>query len=97
MSNNSFFYKLFGRSDAEGEGPEEDYHSLNYEEKDMIKGIKTLSETSVKEVMVPRIDVEFVSIGSSFDELIETLGEGGYSRFPVYKETIDNVVGILYV
>lgn len=63
----------------------------------MIRGIKTLSETSVKEVMVPRIDVEFVPIGASFGELIETLGECGFSRFPVYKDTIDNVVGILYV
>lgn len=97
MSNSSFFQKLFGKSGLEGVGQDEDYHSLNYEEKDMIRGIKTLSETSVKEVMVPRIDVEFVPIGASFGELIETLSEGGFSRFPVYKETIDNVVGILYV
>lgn len=63
----------------------------------MIRGIVALSETTVKEVMVPRIDVQFVSIDSSFDELISTLSECGFSRFPVYKETIDNVVGILYV
>lgn len=97
MSNGSFFQKLFGRSASEGDDQNGDYHSLNFEEKDMIRGIKTLSETSVKEVMVPRIDVEFVPIGASFGELIETLGECGFSRFPVYKDTIDNVVGILYV
>ncbi|MFP4268568.1 MAG: hemolysin family protein, partial [Spirochaetaceae bacterium] len=76
---------------------QEGYQSLNFEEKDMIRGIVALSETTVKEVMVPRIDVQFVSIDSSFDELISTLSECGFSRFPVYKETIDNVVGILYV
>jgi len=63
----------------------------------MIRGVVTLSDTTVKEVIVPRIDVEFVAIESTFNELIDTLGEGGYSRFPVYKDTIDNVVGILYV
>ncbi len=90
----SLLQRLFGRNQRE---QKEGYESLNFEEKDMIRGIVALSETTVKEVMVPRIDVQFVSIDSSFDELISTLTECGYSRFPVYKETIDNVVGILYV
>ncbi|MCF7913905.1 MAG: hemolysin family protein [Spirochaetaceae bacterium] len=81
------------QSDTQGD----DYDSLNFEEQDMIRGVVTLSDTTVKEVIVPRIDVEFVAIESTFNELIDTLGEGGYSRFPVYKDTIDNVVGILYV
>lgn len=97
MSTNSFFQKLFGKQNGEESPQEEDEFSLNYEEKDMIRGIKTLSETNVKEVMVPRIDVKFASIEASFDELIDTLSECGFSRFPVYKDTIDNVVGILYV
>jgi len=96
LSTNSFFKNLFHRENEGGRQDPEEYHSLNFEEKDMIRGIKTLSETTVKEVMVPRIDVEFISIESGFDELLETLGECGFSRFPVYKETIDNVVGILY-
>ncbi|MFO7848454.1 MAG: hemolysin family protein [Spirochaetia bacterium] len=94
MKKVSLLQRLFGRGRGE---QQEGYQSLNFEEKDMIRGIVALSETSVKEVMVPRIDVQFVSIDSSFDELIATLSECGYSRFPVYKETIDNVVGILYV
>lgn len=97
MSTHSFIKKLFGRPAHQGDAQDEGYNSLNFEEKDMIRGVVTLSETTVKEVMVPRIDVEFVSIESTFNELIDTLGEGGYSRFPVYKETIDNVVGVLYV
>jgi len=96
LSTTSFFHRIFGKGNEEGSGQTEDDVGLNYEEKDMIRGIKTLSETNVKEVMVPRIDVEFVAIESQFDELIETLSECGFSRFPVYKDTIDNVVGILY-
>ncbi len=97
MSTHSFFKRLFGKPEQQIDTHDENYNSLNFEEQDMIRGVVALSETTVKEVMVPRIDVEFVAIESSFNELIDTLGEGGYSRFPVFKETIDNVVGILYV
>jgi len=70
---------------------------LNEEKRDMIRGIVDLSETSVKEVMIPRIDVDFVSIGTPVDELLQKVAESGHSRFPVYEDSIDNVVGILYV
>ncbi len=70
---------------------------LNDEKRDMIRGIVDLSETSVKEVMVPRIDVDFISIETRGDALIGKVTESGHSRFPVYKDSIDNVVGILYV
>lgn len=80
-----------------GENNEEDFSSLNSVEKDMIRGIVELSETTVKEVMVPRIDVVFLSTNTPQKEMLETLIECGHSRVPVYNETIDNVVGILYV
>ncbi len=67
------------------------------ERNDMIEGIDELSETAVKEVMVPRIDVQFVEDTATLEELRTIIGEEGYSRYPVYSETIDNVVGILYV
>ncbi|MCK5154789.1 MAG: HlyC/CorC family transporter [Spirochaetales bacterium] len=63
----------------------------------MIEGIEELSETTVKEVMIPRIDVEFISIGDDNSSLLLSISELGFSRYPVYKETIDNVIGILYV
>ncbi|THB68440.1 MAG: HlyC/CorC family transporter [Spirochaetaceae bacterium] len=66
------------------------------EEQDMIRGIVDLSSTTVKEVMVPRIDVAFVSLDMETDSLFEKISESGYSRYPVYRETIDNVVGMLY-
>ncbi len=67
------------------------------EKKDMIKGIEDLSNTSVKEVMIPRIDVDFISIDTPQTELLEKIAQSGHSRFPVYSESIDNVVGVLYV
>ena len=63
----------------------------------MMEGIEELAETTVKEVMVPRIDVQFVQDTISFDELKVVIADQGFSRYPVYTDTIDNVIGILYV
>lgn len=70
---------------------------LNGDEKEMIRGIVELSDTSAKEIMVPRIDVVFIPEDMEQDELISLILETGHSRFPIYKETIDDVTGILYV
>jgi CBS domain containing-hemolysin-like protein len=88
---------------------EEDYRSsalaedaaqqklLTEEKKDMIRGVEDLSQTTVKEVMIPRIDVDFISVGTDAEELLQKITESGHSRFPVYASSIDNVVGVLYV
>jgi CBS domain containing-hemolysin-like protein len=70
---------------------------LNEEKKDMIEGVEALSKTSVKEVMVPRIDVDFISSDTPQNELITKIVSSGHSRFPVYTDSIDNVTGVLYV
>lgn len=70
---------------------------LNEEKRDMIQGIEEMSETTVKEVMVPRIDVDFIPVDIPEDELFEKILSSGHSRFPVYEESIDNVIGVLYV
>ena len=70
---------------------------LNEEERDMIRGVVDLSETSVREIMIPRIDVDFLPLDIEGDSLLQKIAESGHTRFPVYKETIDDVVGILYV
>ncbi|MCQ2573413.1 MAG: hemolysin family protein [Treponema sp.] len=70
---------------------------LNEEKQDMIQGVEDLSTTAVKEVMVPRIDVEFVSVDTPQDELLQKIVASGHSRFPVYSDSIDNVIGVLYV
>jgi CBS domain containing-hemolysin-like protein len=71
--------------------------SLESDQKEMIRGVVELSETTVKEVMVARIDTVFLSVDADAAEILERISESGHSRFPVYRETIDNVIGILYV
>jgi CBS domain containing-hemolysin-like protein len=73
------------------------FDSLEADQQEMIQGVVELSGTTVKEVMVPRIDTVFLSQDASREELFERITESGHSRFPVYNETIDNVIGILYV
>ena len=92
MKKKGFLGKLFKNEDDDSDS----FQHLNSIEKDMIKGVVELSDTTVKEVMVPRIDVVFVSLDTSVANAVQTLIECGHSRVPVYNETIDNVSGILY-
>ena len=71
--------------------------SLENDQREMIRGVVELRETTAKEIMVPRIDSVFISIEAAREELFNTIRESGHSRFPVYRETIDKVVGILHV
>ncbi len=96
MKKQGFLGKLLNKNKNQ-ENEEESIQQLNGEAKDMIRGIVELSETTVKEVMVPRIDVVFVSLDMPMKDLLERVAECGHSRVPVFKETIDNVVGVLYV
>ena len=70
---------------------------VNEQRQGMLQGVVDLAETVVKEVMIPRIDVDFLSIDTEYSELLDKVVESGHSRFPVYDASIDNVVGILYV
>jgi putative hemolysin len=67
------------------------------EEKDILKGIVNFGTLSVKQVMQSRMDITAVEISSDFHELLDKINKSGYSRIPVFRETIDNVEGILYI
>jgi CBS domain containing-hemolysin-like protein len=73
------------------------YEALESDQREMIRGVVELSGTTVKEVMVPRIDTTFLSAAASREELLADIAESEHSRFPVYQDTIDNVIGVLYV
>ena len=64
--------------------------------REMIDGVAQLSSTTVREIMVPRPDVVFVSVDTKPDELLDTITESGHSRLPVYHKTVDEVIGVLY-
>jgi putative hemolysin len=69
---------------------------LEAEEEQMIHAVIELGEQRVHEVMVPRIDMVTLPASATFEEAIDTIVEEGHSRIPVYEESIDEIVGILY-
>ncbi|MGL4687707.1 MAG: hemolysin family protein [Fusobacteriaceae bacterium] len=66
-------------------------------EKEMIHSIFEFGETTAKEVMTPRTSVYSVEATKTIDDIWDELLETGFSRIPVYEDTIDNIAGILYV
>jgi len=69
---------------------------IEEEEREMIYSIFELGDTLAREVMVPRIDMVALEVNTSIEEALRVIVEVGHSRIPVYAETIDNIVGILY-
>ncbi|MBM3252915.1 MAG: HlyC/CorC family transporter [Candidatus Omnitrophica bacterium] len=66
------------------------------EERKMLHRIFEFGDTIASEVMVPRKDIVAVSVDATADELLNLFVEEGHSRVPVYKENIDNIIGIVY-
>jgi magnesium and cobalt transporter len=77
--------QTFIRSEAE----------LDAEEKRMLFGVLEVSETQVRDVMVPRSQMVVIDIGQEFDDILTLIIESGHSRFPVIGEDRDEVLGIL--
>jgi putative hemolysin len=66
-------------------------------EEDLIHSVFKFTDTVVKEVMVPRTDIVAVEAGNGPDEILRIMNEKGFSRLPVYSETIDNIIGVVYL
>ncbi len=66
-------------------------------EEDLIHSVFRFTDTVVKEVMVPRTDIVAVEAETGLDEILQVMNEKGFSRLPVYSETIDNIIGIVYL
>ncbi len=69
---------------------------LEAEEREMIQGIFDLGDTVVREVMVPRIDVQALPATATLGEAWDAVIQWGHSRLPVYRVTIDDVIGVIY-
>ena len=69
---------------------------INEEENEMIRAIFALGNTVVREIMVPRTDMAFVSAEAGVREALNTIIACGHSRIPVCDGTIDNIIGLLY-
>ena len=71
-------------------------HEATSEEKSILKGIRKFGDTTVKQVMRSRLDVSGIDINFSFADTIKKVEELHYSRLPVYKNNLDEVVGMLH-
>ncbi len=65
------------------------------EERDMIHNVFDFGDAEAKEVMVPRIDMTFVHVDATYDELLDVFREDKFTRLPVYEESTDDVIGII--
>lgn len=67
------------------------------EEQILLQGIVSFGNTDTKQVMRPRMDLFALDVSTPFSTIISEIIENGYSRIPIYKESIDTIIGVLYV
>lgn len=70
---------------------------IETEEKKMINNVFDFGDSVARDVMVPRIDMIFVDVNATYEELMTIFREEKYTRFPVFEETTDNVIGLLNI
>ena len=70
---------------------------IEEEEKKMIHSIFEFTDTTVKEIMIPRTTVFAVEASKTLEEIWDVITGNGYSRIPVYEEGIDNIIGVFYI
>jgi magnesium and cobalt exporter, CNNM family len=71
--------------------------SIEAEEKEMLYSVLEFGDTTAREIMTPRIDVAMMEDTSTVDSALKLFNETGFSRIPVYHDTIDNIIGVLNV
>lgn len=69
---------------------------VNEEESEMIRSIFALGSTVVREIMVPRTDMACIAVDADIRQVLSTIIACGHSRIPVYENTVDNIIGLLY-
>ncbi|MDY4692618.1 MAG: hemolysin family protein [Blautia sp.] len=68
---------------------------IESEEKQMIYNVFDFGDSTAKDVMIPRIDMTFIDVNSTYEELMDIFREDMHTRFPVYEDNTDNVIGII--
>ncbi|WP_313999808.1 gliding motility-associated protein GldE [Xanthocytophaga flava] len=76
---------------------ETDTSSTTENEKQFLQGIVNFSTIPSKQIMRPRLDITAFPMGLDFHELMDKINKSGYSRVPIYNDTIDEIAGILYI
>jgi magnesium and cobalt transporter len=70
---------------------------INPQERLLIGNILKLHEQTAADVMVQRVDIVAIELDTSFDDLVKLVAEQGHSRFPVYRDTLDDVIGLVHI
>jgi len=70
--------------------------AVDEEEQEMIENVLELSDSTADEIMTPRTDITAVEVKSDLQTVLDTIAAAGHTRVPVYKENIDNIVGLVY-
>ena len=73
----------------------EEEGSIDEEKSELLQSAIDFNETSIKEIMIPRVDMVAIDINDDIDEILKTVKEAPYSRIPVYDSSIDDIIGIL--
>jgi putative hemolysin len=71
--------------------------SLDHDQSEMIRNVLEFGDVTAGQVMVPRTQVTAFDAGTPIEQLLETIAETEHSRYPVYRESVDNIVGVLHV
>lgn len=71
--------------------------SIDEDRSELLQSAIDFNETTIKEIMVPRVDMVAIDIDDDIEEILKTVFENPYSRIPVYEESIDNIIGVLVV
>ena len=88
-----------GNSSWEPDGriiTEEELTSLDERDREMLRSILRLEATTVREIMVPRLDMDVVEADTPLEDVVKTIISRGHSRLPVYEDTIDRILGIVH-
>lgn len=67
------------------------------EEAEILKGILNFGDVAVKQIMKSRVDMKVLDREMDFNEIMQNIREFGFSRFPVFEEELDNIIGLLYI
>ena len=90
-------------TEAEEETSAERFHAVVAAEADvssaeerLLRGVFSLGDTEVREIMVPRVDIVGIAVTVRWSEVLDRVRSSEHARFPIYSDTLDNVIGILY-
>ena len=102
----SFIQRIFVKDDDSGVTTDElasiietgeEEGSIDEDMSELLQSAIDFNDTTIKEIMIPRVDMTAIDISDSIDDILSVIFEAPYSRIPVYEETIDNIIGILVV